>query len=420
MLRFYLSKNPTSALAVYHFKDSRFSFVDGNDSFSSFFGEDISHFPEAFVSEKHLCPGDKSSFLSFFKNLETAEEETSLSFSCYLPSGSRKLFEIIAKKEKDFSILLINDKTESRSKARKFQLYQAVVSERSLACLEIDLIDNFAILTGGKEKDRIWGTNRDEMYYTEFLNHFLSLIDDDAERENAKEQFSLQSLINSYKHGQKDVGLIFSSLNFLKGKKCRALNQLVVNSQNGHICSIFSVINVSPFYSKIEELTVIADTDPLTKLYNRYAFEKKTKPFFEDGDTHVLLLMDIDNFKDINDQYGHMMGDKGLCLLANLLNKTFGERGIVGRYGGDEFLIVLKDGSDFLKTKKTVQHFQEEIKEVFHKSGLPFDATVSCGATFFGKRARKSYETAFREVDKALYFAKSCGKNYVFFYEIND
>lgn len=198
------------------------------------------------------------------------------------------------------------------------------------------------------------------------------------------------------------------------------MHQLVVDTQSGHICSIFSVINVSPYLSKIEELTLIADTDPLTKLYNRQAFEKKINSYFQDGEQHALILMDIDDFKYINDQYGHMMGDKGLCILADLLNKTFEEIGIVGRYGGDEFLVALKDGSNFQKTKQIILHFQKEIKEAFHESGLPFDTTVSCGTTFFGGKMRKDYETAFREIDKALYFAKSCGKNYVFFYETTD
>ena len=103
--------------------------------------------------------------------------------------------------------------------------------------------------------------------------------------------------------------------------------------------------------------------------------------------------MDIDDFKYINDQYGHMMGDKGLCILADLLNKTFEEIGIVGRYGGDEFLVALKDGSNFQKTKQIILHFQKEIKEAFHESGLPFDTTVSCGTTFFGGKMRKDYET---------------------------
>ncbi len=89
-------------------------------------------------------------------------------------------------------------------------------------------IDNYVIVTGGKETDQICGTSHKEMYYTAFLNHFLSLIDDEEEREKAREQFSLQNLINRYKEGQKDVSLILSSLNCFWGKKCRALHQLVL------------------------------------------------------------------------------------------------------------------------------------------------------------------------------------------------
>lgn len=419
-MRFCLSKNPTSALAIYHFEDGRFSLVQGNKFFSALFGKDVPHFPETFVSEKHLNSEDRFSFLKFFKDLETAKEDVSLTFACFVPSGSRKLIEIDAKKRNGFATLLINDRTESLNRDRRYQLYEAVINERALVSLEIDLIDNYVIVTGGKETDQICGTSHKEMYYTAFLNHFLSLIDDEEEREKAREQFSLQNLINRYKEGQKDVSLILSSLNCFWRKKCRALHQLVVDTQSGHICSIFSVINVSPYLSKIEELTLIADTDPLTKLYNRQAFEKKINSYFQDGEQHALILMDIDDFKYINDQYGHMMGDKGLCILADLLNKTFEEIGIVGRYGGDEFLVALKDGSNFQKTKQIILHFQKEIKEAFHESGLPFDTTVSCGTTFFGGKMRKDYETAFREIDKALYFAKSCGKNYVFFYETTD
>lgn len=61
-MRFCLSKNPTSALAIYYFEDGRFSLVQGNKFFSSLFGKDVPHFPETFVSEKHLNSEDRFSF----------------------------------------------------------------------------------------------------------------------------------------------------------------------------------------------------------------------------------------------------------------------------------------------------------------------------------------------------------------------
>lgn len=418
MLHLYLSKHATSALGLYYFKDRRFSLTEGNDFFLSFFGKETLNFPEAFLSHKEIKEEDKAPFLNFFKNLETAEEELSLSFTCLLPLGTQKIFEIVGKREKDFAILLIDDKTDYLRLAGKFQLYQAVINERALVSLEVDLNENLASITGGRDVDQIGKWEGEEIRYTEFLDRFLSRIADKEEKNTAEKRFNIKNLIDSYNHNKKDIDVILSSLTCLEKKKYRVLNQLVKNPVTGHICSIFTIIDMSPFYSKIEELTYIADTDSLTKLYNRKAFETKIKPYFEDNNLHALFLLDIDDFKNINDQYGHMMGDRGLRLLANVLLTSFEKRGIVGRYGGDEFLVALKDGSDYVETKKCILQLQKDIKKAFLASDFPFEITISCGATFFGKGHHKTYETSFREVDKALYFAKSCGKNYVFFYRM--
>lgn len=90
-----------------------------------------------------------------------------------------------------------------------------------------------------------------------------------------------------------------------------------------------------------------ADRDPLTGLYNRTAFEREVKRCLnecEQSPCGVLMIMDIDNFKQINDKMGHLEGDKALQAVARVLTATFRQEDLVGRLGGDEFLVFIRGG----------------------------------------------------------------------------
>ncbi|HWM03688.1 MAG TPA: sensor domain-containing diguanylate cyclase, partial [Actinophytocola sp.] len=94
------------------------------------------------------------------------------------------------------------------------------------------------------------------------------------------------------------------------------------------------------------ELVRLADEDPLTGLLNRRALTRELERRLAHGGTGALVLLDLDNFKDINDLRGHPAGDRVMCRLANVLRDRLGERHALSRLGGDEFAVVLGDADE--------------------------------------------------------------------------
>ena len=151
--------------------------------------------------------------------------------------------------------------------------------------------------------------------------------------------------------------------------------------------------------------------DELTNVYNRrYIIEalKKEKAFADrTGAKFALALIDIDNFKAINDRYGHEVGDKALELIAYEIQSSVREADIVGRWGGDEFIVILRN-TDLNGAKKVAQRIIENVRKLRIDS---LKLSVSLGlAQYEGE----SFKDLIKKADKALYRAKEEGKDRIF------
>ncbi len=167
---------------------------------------------------------------------------------------------------------------------------------------------------------------------------------------------------------------------------------------------------------RIHELESKVSIDPLTKVYNRRAMEHYLARFIEHnngGNTLPmhLMMIDIDNFKSINDTYGHIAGDKILILLANLLKKTLRDSDKIFRYGGEEFIVALNRVST-----GGVQVVAERINVLMRKNRLKyrdreFGVTLSLGVTMM--QPGDTIESLVERADRALYQAKANGKDQI-------
>jgi len=164
-----------------------------------------------------------------------------------------------------------------------------------------------------------------------------------------------------------------------------------------------------------EVLEQLSITDGLTKLHNHRYFHdsltREIKRVSRSGDPLAILLADIDDFKGLNDRYGHAEGDAVLMRIARVLNESVRESDILARYGGEEFVVLAtgtdQDGALFLAEK--VRTAVAETLFVLHGSDEPQHVTISIGvAEFAGDRKR-----FFHAADRALYRAKAAGKNCV-------
>lgn len=169
--------------------------------------------------------------------------------------------------------------------------------------------------------------------------------------------------------------------------------------------------------SKTKELMVKADTDLLTGLLNKVATERKVMEYMEasQDDQALMFVLDIDNFKKINDTMGHAFGDEVLRSLGQQIMPIFRSTDIIGRIGGDELIILLKT----INNDESLLREAEKVARFFHdfKAGeyVKYSATASIGAAIFPRDGR-DFESMYKAADQALYMAKKRGKNQLAFY----
>jgi len=128
------------------------------------------------------------------------------------------------------------------------------------------------------------------------------------------------------------------------------------------------------------------------------------------------IILDIDNFKTVNDTYGHMFGDEIILKLANALKKAIGQRGIIGRIGGDEFFVLLENINEVDDIKAILKSVRKYMQWDFSDKVSTYKFTCSIGVSQYGKDA-SDYETLFRIADKALYIAKNKGGDRYIIYD---
>lgn len=155
-------------------------------------------------------------------------------------------------------------------------------------------------------------------------------------------------------------------------------------------------------------LAVISKIDSMTGLYLKSAIEKNIESRIENAssDQFSLLMFDIDKFKGINDTLGHQVGDKCIKALASFAQASFRQGDILGRYGGDEFIIILP-GTNPSQAFMIADRFRQTIQ---NKTNPKF--TISMGIATYPDNA-DSLASLIEAADKALYISKQNGRNQV-------
>ena len=178
------------------------------------------------------------------------------------------------------------------------------------------------------------------------------------------------------------------------------------------------------FHFYCHQLQMLQGTyrDALTGLYNRRAFNEKMLQLFEHSNDYkrramnfsptVYVMLDIDHFKSVNDNMGHLYGDEVLLLLAQQMTESFRENDLLFRYGGEEFAMVLMDISTE-QAQQSLQRFREKIAAYDFPN--VDQVTISIGFTRFDKDLQ--LDELIRQADSALYYCKTTTRNAVHSYQ---
>jgi two-component system glycerol uptake and utilization response regulator len=166
----------------------------------------------------------------------------------------------------------------------------------------------------------------------------------------------------------------------------------------------------------IEHLDYISSYDQMSGVYNRRKFfELSQKKFLQSQNNLYAVMIDIDNFKSINDTHGHPDGDKVIEFVAQTIYKNLGHDSIFGRLGGEEFAILCTDSSkqDFMDSMQMIREVIEKL-EVISGRGESIKFTISLGVAKVATETQ-SLDELLKKADRALYEAKDLGRNKVVF-----
>ena len=171
--------------------------------------------------------------------------------------------------------------------------------------------------------------------------------------------------------------------------------------------------------SKLEKAQAAAERDNLTDLLNRTSFEKYVKSSLLEQPYHgIMLIFDLDNFKQINDNLGHPEGDKVLKIIGNILKSEFRKDDIIARLGGDEFVVFIPDNIQTKALKNKLNTVLNTIRKRLSYYYDNFNVSSSIGVAYIDNKI-DSYEDLYICADVALYIAKELGKDRYFINEDN-
>lgn len=167
-----------------------------------------------------------------------------------------------------------------------------------------------------------------------------------------------------------------------------------------------------------EYLKDCAARDSMTRLLNRGTMEERIKEELEaveEGQNYAYIALDLDNFKQINDMYGHWAGDSIIMGISNILREVYGNNARIGRMGGDEFAVFIPDVKDRAQIQSQADEVLRRLRLQKEMIGMAEEPTASIGIAF-GPEDGRSFRELYHRADEALYQVKKEEKNSIAIY----
>lgn len=380
-------------------------------------------FPHCWISEGIVHPHFTEQFKAVFEDIKSQPELEYKEFLLKTQKGDYDWFYLstrdLSKEAQDANTMIIILEPASQERAAELQhmrlqdFYKATLSEK-IAYMEVDLESRHVLNIGG-----LWNEYKDEAmvegrdYLQVMLSYKEALIH--PEDKLAYAQFFgndlTEGLSEENNHTKK---LQYRRLLDGRMQWMEITAHVFKEQYSENLYALIYLKNIDAQKRHELEQEAAATRDPLTGVFNRkmfeYLVEEHMKNAEEDAQS-TLIVLDIDNFKQINDQFGHMEGDRVLKQLSDVLMTTFRRKDILGRFGGDEFMIFLKNVSN----REIVERRISELCQTFAKVN-EHNFTCSIGIVEV-KKEKFSYQESLKKADEALYQSKERGKNTYTYYE---
>ena len=308
-------------------------------------------------------------------------------------------------------IEVISEKKELEIKYNEVQKYKSAIDSENIVICEVNLTRNY-YMSGYEELLAMSSIESANNY-----SNIIRLIARDYFHIDNMNEFMLKNnpsnLISLFLSGITDTAFEYRMVDSSTNEKWLYFKyKLYESPATKDICTIISIMDISEKKRKEAELINKAERDQMSGLYNKTTTEKLIDEWMQNNRSSfgALLMIDIDNFKNINDKLGHLYGDMILKKLSEGLMLMFRANDIVGRIGGDEFFVFIKKmGSEELVSAKA-NEICKLFHNVYHEKDISCEISSSVGIALFPKHGN-TLDALYRNADKALYHRKEKGKD---------
>ena len=277
--------------------------------------------------------------------------------------------------------------------------------------LEADLTaDRILYMHLGKEGKSSVTENYMSMTYGEVIRDVILNTVADESQCIVRKFFDSERLLNDYERGKS-----FDETEFLRRsdtesepRYLHAVCQIRESNEVNEVHAFFLIFDIDAYRKTNEQMKNLIERDTLTGLYNRRMSITLIKKFLTERNLFAFIILDLDNFKQINDRFGHDCGDKVIQNAALRMQKFFSNDGIIARIGGDEFMVILKNLPAY-DIEYLLKNFSKSFKFINY-NGQQIYYTMSIGYSLYPEQG-KSYRELYQNADMALYAVKMAGRN---------
>ncbi len=294
-----------------------------------------------------------------------------------------------------------------KEKLERDSIYKHVIESRSLAVFKINLT-----------QDRILRVSREgvkekfpNVPYSKFAGILFSRVIHEDDLAEVNKIASTENLLSEYSAGHT---FIESHARASIDNQLRWLRSSITIAKEESSEDIIAVISVSDDIhenkEKVDALIAETEKDALLPMYNKKATEVYIREHLSHKKKGALFMIDLDNFKAINDTFGHSYGDDVLLEVSEKIIHHFRSDDIVGRVGGDEFIVFIKNDTDENHLSRRAKEILQDVKKIYIKNGVSVEISCSIGIAVTTIEGL-TFDDLFHKADIAMYSCKKDSKN---------
>lgn len=408
-------ENMITGVGVFELNNGKITPVYLNEGLSRMLGYSMQETKKAFKNVRNsIIPDDLPVLEQAI--IDVLKDDGAIDFelrTVTLTGGMRWLqvrANLYARKDDTYTIVaVLMDATERKNVEE--ELKQQAERLHIVAAAEGEMILDYNVKTDVMMiRDASDTINRREI----IINNYFSKFDNDTMYEDDIPVFFevFKTALKSPKHDSVEIRTKRYDGDY-KWYQCSITSMAGVE---GYVTRVVGrLVNIDERKKKELDLKVKAEKDALTGIFNKGATEQLIKQRLEidskdASKLHALMIIDLDNFKEVNDVLGHATGDQVLIEAATKIASNFKGSDIVGRIGGDEFIVLMRDINAISNTDVLATRLCRELKKSLPSSSGEIAISSSVGISIFPYHGA-TYEELFEKADKALYTAKANGKD---------